>query len=109
MYSSQHFILAVFYIYNMYILYIYFSCTLTLFGYWTLNKHYYYVNSTQISDIIKRLHFGKSDRVDDLYSDTFKHGTSLLFQLLLIVCYVMDMHPPVFYMVQLYRLPRTLN
>ena len=69
---------------------------LNLFGYWTLNKHYYYVNSTQISDIIKRLRFGKSDRVDDLYSDTFKHGTSLLFQLLLIVCYVMDMHPPVF-------------
>ena len=62
-------------------------------------QHCHFVNSTQISDVIKRLRFGKSDGIDNLYSDNFKHGTgyfSIVFQLLLIVFYVMDMHPPVF-------------
>ena len=39
-------------------------------------QHCHFVNSTQISDVIKRLCFDKSDGVDDLYS---RHGTSLLF------------------------------
>ena len=42
-------------------------------------QHCHFANSTQISDVIKRLRFGKADGVDDLYSDNFKHGTSLLF------------------------------
>ena len=59
-------------------------------------QHCHFVNSTQISDVIKRLRFGKSDGIDILYSDNSKHDTSyfsIVFQLLLIVCYVMDMHP----------------
>ena len=43
-------------------------------------QHCHFVNSTQISDVIKRLRFGKSDGVNDLHSDNFKHGTSLLFR-----------------------------
>ena len=63
-------------------------------------QHCHFLNSTQISDDIKRLRFGKSDRVNNLY----------IFQLLLIVCYVMDMHPPVFFcMLQLYLFTRTLT
>ena len=75
-------------------------------------QHCHFVNSIQISDVIKRLRFGKSDRVYDLYSDNFKHGTSLLFHCISVVIncmFVMDMHPPVFYMLQLYPFPRTLN
>ena len=34
---------------------------------------------------------------------------SIVFQLLLIVCYVMDMHLPVFCMLLLYQFPRMLN
>ena len=33
----------------------------------------------------------------------------IVFELLLIVCYVMDMHPPVFFMLLLYQFPITLN
>ena len=75
-------------------------------------QHCHFVNSTQISDVIKRLRFGKSDGIDNLYSDNFKHGTgyfSIVFQLLLIVCYAMDMHLPVFCMQLLYQFPRMLN
>ena len=39
-------------------------------------QHCYFVNSSQIPDVIKRLRFGKSDGVDNLYSDNFKHGTA---------------------------------
>ena len=39
-------------------------------------QHCHFVNSTQISYVIKRLRFGKSDRVDNSYSDNFKHGIS---------------------------------
>ena len=75
-------------------------------------QHCYFVNSTQISDVIQRLRFGKSYGIDNIYSDNFKLGTdhfSIVFQLLLIVCYVMDIHPPVCCMLQLYIFPRTLN
>ena len=48
-------------------------------------QHCDFVNSTQISDIIKRLRFGKSDGVDDLYSDNFKHVTSFLFHCILVI------------------------
>ena len=30
-------------------------------------QHFHFVNSTQMYDVIKRLRFGKSDRVDNLY------------------------------------------
>ena len=39
-------------------------------------QHCHFVNSTQISHVIKRLRFGKLDGVDNLYSDNFKHGPS---------------------------------
>ena len=60
-------------------------------------QHCHFVNSTQISDVIKRLRFGKSDGIDNLYN--FKHGTgyfSIVFQLLLIACYVMFLHAAVY-------------
>ena len=38
-------------------------------------QHCHFVNSTPISDVIKRLRFGKSDGIDNLYSYNFKHGT----------------------------------
>ena len=76
-------------------------------------QHCHFVNSTRISDVIKRLRFGKSDGIDNLYADNFKtwHRVffSIVFQLLLIVCYVMDMHLPVFCMLLLYQFTRTLN
>ena len=64
-------------------------------------QHCHFVNCTQISYVIKRLRFGKSDGVDDLYSDNFKHGTSLLFHCIsaiinCMLCHVMEMHPQVF-------------
>ena len=58
-------------------------------------QHCHFVNSTQISDVIKRLRFGKSYGVDNLYSDMAQPIFSIVYQLLLIVCYVMDMYPPV--------------
>ena len=72
-------------------------------------QHCHFVNSTQISDVIKRLRVGKSDCIDNLYSDNLNMAQaifSIVFQLLLIVCYVMDMHPPVFCMLLLYQFPR---
>ena len=38
-------------------------------------QHCHFVNITPISDVIKRLRFGKSDGFDNLYSYNFKHGT----------------------------------
>ena len=42
-------------------------------------QHCHFVNSTQISDVIKRLRLGKSYGVDNLYSDNLKHYTTHLF------------------------------
>ena len=55
-------------------------------------QHCHFVNSTQISEVIKRLRFGKSDGVDDLYSDNFKHGTSLLFNCISVIINCMLCH-----------------
>ena len=55
-------------------------------------QHCHFVNSTQISEVIKRLRFGKSDGVDDLYSDNFKHGTSLLFHCISVIINCMLCH-----------------
>ena len=41
------------------------------------NQHCHFVNSTKMSDVIKRLRFGKSDGIDNL--DNFKHGTGYIF------------------------------
>ena len=75
-------------------------------------QHCHFVNSTQISDVIKRLRFGKSD-VLIIYTQTILNMAqvifSIVFQLLLIVCYVMDMHLPVFCMLLLYQFPKMLN
>ena len=71
-------------------------------------QHCHFVNSTQISDVNTRLCFGKSDRVHDLYSDNFKHGTSPLFHCISGIINCMLCHPPVFYMVKIYPFPRTL-
>ena len=38
-------------------------------------QHCHCVNSSQISDVIERLRFSKSDGIENLYSDNFKHGT----------------------------------
>ena len=48
-------------------------------------QHCHFVNSTQISDVIKRLRFGKSDGIDNLYSDNFKHGTGYFFHCISVV------------------------
>ena len=48
-------------------------------------QHCHFVNSTQISDCIKRLRFGKSDGVDNLHSDNFKHGTSHIFHCIAVI------------------------
>ena len=76
-------------------------------------QHCHFVNSTQISDVIKRLRFGKSDGVDDLYSYNFKHGTSLLFHCISVIinCVLCHGYAPTsfFYMLQLYPFPRTLS
>ena len=71
-------------------------------------QHCHFVNSTQISDVIQILRVVKSDEIDNLYSDNFKHVTC---HLLLIVCYVMDMHPPVFFHAAVIPIPKntTLN
>ena len=44
-------------------------------------QHCHFVNSTQMSDVIKRLRFDKSDGVDNFYSDNFQHGTGYFFPL----------------------------
>ena len=48
-------------------------------------QHCHFVNSTQISDVIKILRLSKSDGVYDLSSDNFKHGTSLLFHCISVI------------------------
>ena len=75
-------------------------------------QHCHFVNNTQISDVIKRLRFGKSDGIDNLYSDHFKHGTSYFFHCISVVINCMLCHgyaPTSFCMLLLYRFPRTLN
>ena len=42
-------------------------------------QYCHFVNITQISDVIRRLCFGKSDGIDNLHSDNFKHGTGHIF------------------------------
>ena len=42
-------------------------------------QHCHFVNSTQISDVIKILRFSKSVGIDNLYSDNFKHGIDYFF------------------------------
>ena len=37
-------------------------------------RHCHFVNSTQMSDVVKRPYFGKSDGFDNFYSVNFKHG-----------------------------------
>ena len=56
-------------------------------------QHCHFVNNTQISDVIKRLRFGKSAGIDNLYSDNFKHGTDHFFHCISVVInclFVMD-------------------
>ena len=55
-------------------------------------QHCHFVNSTQISDVIKRLRFGKSDGIDNLYSDNFKHGTGYFFHCISVVINCMLCH-----------------
>ena len=55
-------------------------------------QHCHFVNSTQISDVIKRLRFGKSDGIDNLYSDNFKHGTGYFFHCISVVVNCMLCH-----------------
>ena len=55
-------------------------------------QHCHFVNSTQITDVIKRLGFGKTDGGDNLYPDNVKHGTSLLFQCILCIIKCMLCH-----------------
>ena len=50
------------------------------------------LNSTQISDVIKRLRFGKSDGIDNLYSDNFKHGAGYFFHCISVVINCMLCH-----------------
>ena len=49
-------------------------------------QHCHIVNSTQISDDIKRLRFDKSDGIDNLYSDNFKHGTGYFCHVMSWIC-----------------------
>ena len=55
-------------------------------------QHCHFVNSTLIYDVIKRLHFGKSDGIDNLYSDNFKHGTGYFFHCISVVINCMLCH-----------------
>ena len=55
-------------------------------------QHSHVVNSTQISDVIKRLRFGKSDGVANLYSDNLKHGTGQFFHCISVVINCMLCH-----------------
>ena len=55
-------------------------------------QHCHFVNSTQISDFIKRLRFGKSDGIDNLYSANFKHGTGYFFHCISVVINCMLCH-----------------
>ena len=58
-------------------------------------QHCHFVNGTQISDVIK------SQTELKIYTQPILNMAHLfyfiVFQLLLIVCYVMDMHPTVFF------------
>ena len=55
-------------------------------------QHCHFVNSTQISDVIKRLRFGKSDGIDNLYSANFKHDTGYFFLCMSVVINCMLCH-----------------
>ena len=55
-------------------------------------QHCHFVNSTHISDVIKRLRFGKSDGIDNLYADNFKHGTGYFFHCISVVINCMLCH-----------------
>ena len=68
-------------------------------------QHCHFVNSTTISDFIKRLRFGKSDGIDNLYSDNFNHGTGYFFHCMLCYGYI----PTIFFCILLlYLFPITL-
>ena len=55
-------------------------------------QHCYFVNSTHISDVIKSLRFGKSDGIDNLYSDNLKPGTGYVFHCISVVINCMLCH-----------------
>ena len=55
-------------------------------------QHCHFVNSTQIADVIKRLRFGRSDEINYLYSDNFKHGTGNFFHCISVVINCMLCH-----------------
>ena len=55
-------------------------------------QHCHFVNSTQISDVIKSSVFGKSDGIDNLYSDNLKHGTGYFFHCISVVINCMLCH-----------------
>ena len=65
-------------------------------------QHCLFVNSTQIFGVIKRLRFCKSDGIDNLYSDNFKHGTGHVFHWIsavinCILCHGYAVHPQIFF------------
>ena len=55
-------------------------------------QHCHFVNNTQICAVIKRLRFGKSDGIDNLYSDNFKHRTGHVFHCISVVINCMLCH-----------------
>ena len=55
-------------------------------------QHCHLVNSTKIYDVIKGLRFGKSDCIDNLYSDNFKHDTGYFFHCISVVINCMLCH-----------------
>ena len=74
-------------------------------------QHCHFVN-TQICDVIKRLRFGKSDGIDNLCSDNFKHGTGYFSHCISVVINFMLCHgyaPTNFCILLLSQFPRTLN
>ena len=75
-------------------------------------QHCHFVNSTQISGVIKRLRFSKSDGIDHLYSDNFKHDTGYFFHCISVVINFMLCHgyaPTSFLHAAVIPIPRTLN
>ena len=72
-------------------------------------KHCHFVNSTQIADVFERLRFGKSDGIDNLYSDNLKHGTGYFFHCISVVSICMLCHgyaPTIFWHAAVIPIPK---
>ena len=56
------------------------------------NQHCHSINSAHVITVIKSLHAGKSDQIDKLYSDSFKHATDYFIHCITLIINCMLCH-----------------